>query len=153
MQKCAYCGRENDDVATHCSECGTPVTDKSTTIPLANPHHAIGKAMNMIWDRWAIKAGRKYLAALIVGVIGTTFVTLERLPEGFHPWMIPLGAVLFPSTVALISFGEYLQNKINVAKANGEPVFERQLLFLLLMFVGLAMELGLLGIFFYLFVN
>ena len=23
MKKCAYCGRENDDAATHCRECGT----------------------------------------------------------------------------------------------------------------------------------
>jgi hypothetical protein len=35
MKKCSYCGRENDDAAVACSNCGTPMTEGDT--PSAQP--------------------------------------------------------------------------------------------------------------------
>ena len=37
MKKCAYCGRENDDNAVHCSECGTEIVPPSPTPPAKAP--------------------------------------------------------------------------------------------------------------------
>ena len=42
MKKCAYCGRENEDDAVNCSECGTEFVQASPTQPTpeAEPAHA-----------------------------------------------------------------------------------------------------------------
>jgi hypothetical protein len=40
MKKCAYCGRENDDNAVHCSECGTELVQPSPTPAAPAPEPA-----------------------------------------------------------------------------------------------------------------
>ena len=37
MKKCAYCGRENDDDAVNCSECGTEFVQPTPTPPTPEP--------------------------------------------------------------------------------------------------------------------
>jgi DNA-directed RNA polymerase subunit RPC12/RpoP len=36
MKKCKYCGRENDDTAIHCFECGTELPSESSSIAQSN---------------------------------------------------------------------------------------------------------------------
>ena len=40
MKKCAYCGRENDEGAVNCSECGTELVQGSPTQPTPEPEPA-----------------------------------------------------------------------------------------------------------------
>jgi hypothetical protein len=40
MKKCAYCGRENEDDAVNCSECGTELVQASPTQPTSEPEPA-----------------------------------------------------------------------------------------------------------------
>ena len=40
MKKCAYCGRENETEAVHCSECGTELVQTTPTQPTPEPEPA-----------------------------------------------------------------------------------------------------------------
>ena len=51
MKRCKYCGRENDDEAVHCCECGTPFPE---ALPVA--------------PSWAAKKWKEVLSKLIFGL-------------------------------------------------------------------------------------
>ena len=49
MKKCSYCGRENEDGAAYCRECGTPAVEKIEDPGQTNPKLSIfAKASAMV---------------------------------------------------------------------------------------------------------
>src|SRR5437899_1491815 len=62
MKKCAYCGRENQDSALHCHECGTPLSDPSVAPKPAEADDRIGY-------EWLAKAFRYTCGILLAGFI------------------------------------------------------------------------------------
>jgi hypothetical protein len=90
MQTCAYCGRENDDDAPNCRECGTPLTAgrevaASPAPDVDNPRGALGQ--NLIWQGsfWLI-------AGIAVTVL--SFSAAISSPYGGH-YVIAYGAIIF----------------------------------------------------------
>jgi len=43
MKKCAYCGRENEDDAVHCRECGTTEFEGSPTVAAPTPGEPVAE--------------------------------------------------------------------------------------------------------------
>lgn len=91
MQKCSYCGKENNDGSTNCSGCGTPVkadrahVDASADSDMANPRFTLGQKLMLRGAFWF--AG---------GVVVTLFSYLAAInsPYGGH-YVIACGAIIF----------------------------------------------------------
>ena len=62
MKSCPYCGRENDNVARACKECGTELSSPAPT-PLTRPTYL----------------RRAFILALAVGVVATGFFAKESV--------------------------------------------------------------------------
>jgi|ERR1043166_3249386 hypothetical protein len=76
MQKCNYCGRENDDALTACNECGTSLREPPPRF--ISPKESLYEAMDRIWDYLAVKRGRKYVAGFCLGAVAGLIGTLEH---------------------------------------------------------------------------
>src|SRR3954468_22439302 len=49
-KECSYCGRDNDEGASFCRECGTATTEPPSEIFIPTPHRAEGVILAWIWD-------------------------------------------------------------------------------------------------------
>ncbi len=91
MQKCSYCGRENNDGATQCKECGTPLTAEGANNEASQDPGAenAGRAL-----------GQKLMRKGIIWFVGGSAVTLFSYlaaissPYGGH-YVIAYGAIIF----------------------------------------------------------
>src|SRR5215470_9800464 len=86
MQKCTYCGRENDDGASNCSECGTALTPVVEAEPGAkSPRRARGEQLmrrGVIW----------FAGGLAVTVL--SYSAAIRSPYGGH-YIVAYGAIIY----------------------------------------------------------
>jgi hypothetical protein len=62
MKKCAYCGRENDDAAAHCRECGTEFAAPSVEPGPSAPRDGT-------WLEWVKYLLRYVAVALLIGLL------------------------------------------------------------------------------------
>src|SRR6266480_4623358 len=92
MPKCAYCGRENGDAENFCSGCGTSLKAPPTPIPLRTPHRMMGETQQFIWEYFAVKRRRFYLAGLFTGMFGGVLAAMHDPEHGFPLWSLAGGA-------------------------------------------------------------
>src|SRR2546421_651708 len=92
MQKCSYCGRENNDGALHCSDCGTALKAVGATAEAApenpvekNPRRAAGKDLMVDGVVWT-------LGGLLVTL--ASYFAAIRTPYGGH-YFIAHGAIIY----------------------------------------------------------
>ena len=91
MQKCSYCGRENNDGTLNCSECGTPLiahgaeVEASEDSGVENPRRALGE-----------KLMRRGVIWFVGGLAVTLFSYLAAIssPYGGH-YVVAFGAIIF----------------------------------------------------------
>ena len=132
MKKCSYCGRENDDDAVSCGECGTSLAEPPAPVRLATPHRMLGEIQQSIWEHFAVKRRQFYLAGLLIGAFGGLIGAMHHAEHGFQFWALPAGGALGVGAVWLLSFAERLQARINQARAEGNPTVAQQALFVIL---------------------
>ena len=60
MHDCSYCGRENEDVAVFCRECGTSLKETASSIQLVAPHRAAQEILWSTWKQFAVKREQFY---------------------------------------------------------------------------------------------
>lgn len=137
MQKCSYCGIENDDAAVSCSECHTSLTEPPTPIPLVTPHRAMHEIQQFIWKHFAVKRRQFYLAGFLIGAFGGLIGAMHHAEHSFSLWAIPAGGALGVGAVWLLSFAERLQARIQQARAEGNPAGAQQALFVVLLLIAL----------------
>ncbi len=138
MQKCSYCGRENDDATDSCGECGTLLKEASTPIPLATPHRMLGKIQQSIWEHFAVKRRQLYLAGFFIGAFGALIGAMHHAEHVFPLWSLPAGGALGVSAVWFLSFAERLQARIQQARAEGNPTGAQQALFVIFGLIALV---------------
>jgi hypothetical protein len=90
MQKCTYCGRENDDGSTACKECGTSLVSDRADVDavqddLENPRRALGEKLMLRGILWLI-------GGLMVTVF--SYFTAVNSPYGGH-YVVAYGAIIF----------------------------------------------------------
>jgi hypothetical protein len=90
MQKCTYCGRENDSGSTDCKECGTSLVSDRADVDavqddLENPRRALGERLMLQGIFWLI-------GGLAVTVF--SYFTAVSSPYGGH-YVIAYGAIIF----------------------------------------------------------
>ena len=133
MQNCSYCGRENDDSAVSCSQCGTSLTEPPLHVPLVTPHRMMGHIQQSIWEHFAIKRRQMYGAGGLIGLFGGLVGSMKHSEHGFVLWALPLGAALGVGAVWLLSLMERLKARIY---AKGNPTVAQQALFVIIAFVA-----------------
>jgi hypothetical protein len=90
MWKCAYCGKENDEGAVHCGECGTPQTADaaSAQTPQAqtagDPRRARGERLVLYGVLWFVGG---------VAVTLISYAAAVSSPFGGH-YVIAYGAII-----------------------------------------------------------
>jgi hypothetical protein len=131
MQKCSYCGRENEDAATRCGGCSTSLSEEQRSMGVFTPHKAFGVVQGAIWEYFAVKRRQFYLAGLLIGLLAGLIGAL-RNPE--HGFLLPVLAcgLMAVGAVWLLSFAEKLQVRIDQARAEGNPVGALRVLFVVL---------------------
>src|SRR5438552_19180450 len=117
MLKCAYCGQANADAEDFCSGCGTSLTETPTPIPLRTPHRMMGEIQQFIWEYFAVKRRRFYLAGVFIGLFGAVIGAIHHPEHGFPLWSFAGGAALGVGAVWLLSFAERLQARLQQARA------------------------------------
>jgi hypothetical protein len=138
MQKCSYCGRDNEDDAQSCKECGTPLAEEQQHFK--SPHRSFAEAQQALWDYVAVKRGRIYLAGFLIGALGGLYAALREIPDhGFIYWAPIAGGAVGVSAVGLLTFAEKLQVKIRSYRAEGNPTAGLQLFFVLTCLFGLLL--------------
>ena len=137
MQKCSYCGRENDDTVHSCVGCGTSLTEPPTEIPLRTPHQMMGELQRSIWEHFALKRRQFYLAAFLIGAFGGLIAALQRTEQGFALWPLAAGGALGVGAVGLLSFAERLQARIHQARAEGKSTGVQYALFVVFTLIAL----------------
>jgi hypothetical protein len=145
MQKCSYCGRDNNDAATFCSECGTSLTEPPTPIPLTTPHRMMGEIQQSIWAHFAVKRRQFYLAGFFIGAFGAFIAAMHHAENGFSVWSVPVGGAFGVGAVSLLSFVERLQARIDKARAQGSATGRQQALFVVLALIALLVVVLLVG--------
>ena len=145
MQKCSYCGRENDDATESCSECGTSLTESPTPIPLATPHRMMGEIQQSIWEQFAVKRRQFYLAGFFIGALGALMAAIHHADQGLPLWSVPVGGAFGVGAVWVLSFVERLQARIDKARAQGSPMGSHQALFVVLALIALLVVVLLIG--------
>src|SRR5215469_12278436 len=91
MQKCSYCGRENNDGSPYCNECGTP-------LKAAGPNATVSKDPGPEDSRRVL--GQKLMLRGAIWFAGGSVVTLFSYlaavgsPYGGH-YIIAYGAIIF----------------------------------------------------------
>src|SRR5438552_4286034 len=116
MLKCAYCGQANADAEDFCSGCGTSLTETPTPIPLRTPHRMMGEIQQFIWEYFAVKRRRFYLAGLIIGMFGAVLATMHHPGLGLPLWALAGGGASGVGAVWLLSSAERLQARLHQAR-------------------------------------
>ena len=137
MQKCDYCGRENDDAADSCV-CGESLTAPPEPIRLVTPHRAAGEIQQAIWNRFAVKRRQFYLAGFLIGAFGGLIGAAHNAGHGFALWSLPAGGALGVVAVWVLSFAEKFQARIHRARAEGKPTGAMRFFFVVFCLVGLV---------------
>jgi hypothetical protein len=139
MQKCSYCGRENDAAAAvSCGECGSSLSEAYPQIPMVTSHRMMGEIQGWIWEHFAIKRRRVYLAGLLIGVFGALAGSLHHPEHGFHWWAVPFLGLVGVCAVWLLSFAERLQARIDQARGEGNSAFAQRTLFVVIGVIALV---------------
>jgi len=138
MQKCAYCGRENDDAASSCGACGNSLATPPTPIRLVTPHRMLGEIQQAIWNRFAVKRRQFYLAGLLIGAFGALIGAAHHAEHGFPLWSLPAGGALGVGAVWVLSCVEKFQARIHQARAEGNPTSLLQALFVVFGLIALV---------------
>lgn len=91
MQKCSYCGRENDDGSTNCRECGTPLIAGGAEVE-APQDPGVEKPRRTLGE----KLMRQGIIWFVGGLAVTLFSYLAAIssPYGGH-YVIAYGAIIF----------------------------------------------------------
>jgi hypothetical protein len=141
MKTCNYCGRENLDEAGFCGGCGTSLMPgESEEIQFPTPHRAKAEILQFIWEYFAVKRGRIYLAAVLICVFGCLIGILHD-PTHLEHWCAASVAVCASGIGAVwfLSFSNRLQARIQQDRAEGNLTIGTQIFFVLL---GLAVLVG-----------
>lgn len=138
MQKCAYCGRQNDDAANSCGACGNSLTTPQPPIGLVTPHRAMREIQQAIWNRFAVKRRQFYLAGFLIGAFGSLIAAPHHAEHGFPLWSLPAGGALGIGAVWVLSWAEKLQARIHQARAEGNPTAGLQVLFIAFCLIALV---------------
>ena len=81
----------------------------------------LGGVQEAIWEYFAVKQRRFYLAGLLIGLFAGFIGVLRNSEREFPLWMFPVGAATGLGAVWLLSFGEKVQGWIDRARAEGNP--------------------------------
>ncbi len=138
MQKCAYCGHENDDAVNTCTACGDSLTNPQKSLPLPTPHRAMAEIQKAIWERFAVKRRQFYLAGFLIGAFGGLIGVMHNTEHGFQLWALPAGGALGVGAVWVLSWAEKLQVRIHQARAEGNPTGGLQVLFVAFCLIALV---------------
>jgi len=136
MQKCSYCGRENEDAATSCVECGTPLSEVQPPFGLVTPHRMLGEVQRGIWEHFAVKRPQFYLAGLLIGLLAGLIGALRSSEQKFPLWALPTGAAVGLGAVWLLSLAEKTQARIDRARVEGNPTGGLLALFVVFLLVA-----------------
>lgn len=135
--KCSYCGCENEASQTNCTECGSSLAQvQPPDIPIPTPHRVGGYIIHWIWDYFAVKRGRRYVAGLLIGLFGASLGALLHPGQGGSV-VCAIAAVGASGVGAVwfLSFAERLSARLKQDRQEGNPILGTQILFALL---GLA---------------
>ena len=97
----------------------------------------MGEIQQFIWEYFAVKRSRFYLAGLFIGMFGPVPAAMHDPEHGFPLWSLAGGAALGVGAVWLLSFAERLQARLHQARAEGNPTWPQQVLFALLGLIAL----------------
>ena len=123
MPKCAYCGRENGDAENFCSACGTSLKEPPTPIPLRTPHRMMGEIQQFIWEYFAVKRRRFYLAGLFIGMFGGVLAAMHD-PLSAAEWQFGRARHAHPcSPAAVAERQERVKKLCGAAPAAPTPFF------------------------------
>jgi hypothetical protein len=126
MQNCSYCGRENEDVASFCAECGTSLTEPAVQIALTTPHQMMREVQQSIWDHFALKRRQFYFAGVLIGALGGLVTALKH---GTHFWLPLAGGVLGFAAVGLVTLLERWQARLTADRARGQSTAWKSVIF------------------------
>src|SRR5687768_1516020 len=93
---CSHCGKENDDTAKACRDCGTSLTEPPQTMPLVTPDRMAGEMMTAFWQRVGVERLRPYFAAFVICFLAAMIgvLSLPSTPDKAQVLLIPfLGLV------------------------------------------------------------
>jgi len=138
MQKCAYCGSENDDAVNSCVSCGNSLSEPQTPVRLATPHRMMGEIQQAIWERIAVKRRQLYFAGLLIGAFGGFIGAMHHTEHGFALWSLPAGGALGVGAVWILSFAERIQGRIHQARAEGNSTVALQIFFVAFCLIALV---------------
>jgi hypothetical protein len=112
------------------------VEEEAPACPLPTPHRVGGYLIHWIWDYFAVKRGRIYLAGLLIGLVGASLGALLH-PEHGGSAVCAIVAVGASGVGAVwfLSFAERLSARLKHEREEGNPTFGTQILFIML---GLA---------------
>ena len=137
MQKCGYCGQENEDTVNSCVACGNSLRKPETPTRLPTPHGMMGEIQQAIWDHLAVKRRQFYLAGFLIGVFGALIGAMHHAEHGFAIWSLPAGGALGLGAVWILSWAEKLQARIHRARAEGNPTGALRIFFVVFCLVAL----------------
>ena len=128
MQNCTYCGRENEDAASSCRECGTSLTEPPIQVSLTTPHKMMREVQQSIWNHFALKRRQFYLAGFLIGALGGFIVAVKH---GSQFWLPLAGGVLGFAAVGLATLLERWQSRLTDDRAQGRGTAWKRVLFVL----------------------
>ena len=88
----------------------------------------LAEVQQSIWDHFALKRGRFYLAGFLVGALGGFIVALK---SGSHFWLPLAGGFLGIGAVGLIKLLERWQSRLAAARAQGQGTAWKSVFFVL----------------------
>ena len=110
----------------------------------------MGEIQQFIWEYFAVKRRRFYLAGVFIGLFGAVIGAIHHPEHGFPLWSFAGGAALGVGAVWLLSFAERLQARLQQARAEGNPAWALRVLFVLLGLIALiVVALLVAGVFLY----
>jgi hypothetical protein len=101
MKQCEYCGRENEEDALHCTECGSHFANESTQDPAPpgwNPHSPLGLAVTSGLGSFLIGTAAVFLA----GRVMVELFQFAQPPDPDDP-VIGIRIFFFPYTRLLLA--------------------------------------------------
>lgn len=152
MLQCSYCGRENDNAAAFCCECGSSLSELPSQNPLVTPYRAAKEIQQSIWEHFAVKRRQLYVAGFLIGTFGALIGVLHCAERGFPIWALPAGGVLGVAAVWLLKFTERLHAQLNQARAEGNPTGAQQVLFVTIGLVALVFVASIVAVLIALFI-
>ena len=94
MQKCSYCGRESDDGATNCRECGTPLIVPGAEVE-AHQDPGVENPRRTRGDKLMLQGAIWFFGGSVVTLV--TYLSASSSPYGGH-YVIAYGAIIFGIT-------------------------------------------------------